>query len=110
MSSIMKFAASTIALTAMVQYCPAPFLLAIPAAVGVSMGSIGEAVGVAAGVAGAVEGGISANQKRGVPEKRNQFYSRVKRQDYGTGTAWQDCHDQLAGATVTFSAPSIGSK
>lgn len=108
MVSAKQTVVSAAALIASTQLVPAPFLAAIPAAIGASLGGIGEAVGVAAGVAGAVEGGISAGQGK---VKRSPIdFARVKRQDYGTQQAWNDCHDQLSGASITFSAPSPGSK
>lgn len=105
MPSISKAAVSAFALVAMVQYCPAPFLALIPEAVAVGMGAVGSAVGAAGTVAGSVTAGIEGSKG-----KRTEFNSRIKRQDYGLGTAWQDCHDELVGASVTFSAPSIGSE
>jgi len=93
-----------IALIAMVQYCPAPFFAAIPTAVAAGMGAVGSVVGAAGAVSGAVEAGIG---KREVEFARD-FNSRIKRQDYGTGTAWSDCKKQLGTAEVTFSAPAVG--
>lgn len=103
----MKTITSAAALIATIQLVPAPFLGGIAAAVGADLGSIGEAVGTAAGVAGAVEGGISAGNGK---VKRSNSFTRVKRADYGTQQAWDDCHNQLSGSDITFSAPNPGSE
>ncbi|TVY16137.1 hypothetical protein LARI1_G006239 [Lachnellula arida] len=93
-----------VALIAMVQYCPAPFLAAIPEAVAIGIGAASGVVSAISSVAGNVESGIG---KREV-ELARDFNSRIKRQDYGTGTAWPDCKKQLGSAKVTFSAPAVG--
>ncbi|KAI1456557.1 hypothetical protein F4805DRAFT_458558 [Annulohypoxylon moriforme] len=91
------------ALVALVQLCPAPFLAEIPAAVVAGIGSSAAVVGSAAGVAGDVENAI--HHGRSVPMSRVQ---KVRRQDQNK-LAWQECHDQLGSAHVTFSGPSAGS-
>jgi len=110
----MQFSATAVpavALLAMVQYCPAPFFAAIPAAVAAGMGAVGSVVGAAGAVTGAVEAGLASHGHKREVEFARDFNSRIKgRQDYGTGTAWSDCHSQLSSAKVTFSAPSTGSK
>jgi hypothetical protein len=109
MPCISKLLAPTVALLAMVQYCPAPFIAAIGAAVaGVSAADAAAVIGTAAGVAGAVEGGIADKSSK------RHFNSRIKkRQDIsnlGLGTAWPDCMDELQSSTLTFSSPSANSK
>lgn len=120
MHSISKAVVPAIALLAMVQYCPAPFLpaIAVAAALGgvtvsVDAGSIAGVIGAAAGVAGAVEGGIQAHHSRDIESKPRQFMSRIKRQalsNLGLGTAWPDCHSELKSAHLSFSSPSTSSK
>ncbi|CRG86348.1 hypothetical protein PISL3812_03353 [Talaromyces islandicus] len=127
MHAISQVLVPTIALLAMVQYCPAPFIpiaaglaastaeaLGTAAAAGASAATttstVAGVVGAAGGVAGAVEGGISAaNSKR---DLRN-FNSRIKkRQDVsklGLGTAWPNCINELGSAHLTFSSPSSSS-
>lgn len=80
MPSISTIAISAAALLTMVQYCPATFLAAIPAAVSAGIGAAGAVVGAA----GAVTGGVSTALHN---SKRDEFHSRIKRQNYGTGTA-----------------------
>ncbi|KAI0010572.1 hypothetical protein F4779DRAFT_616539 [Xylariaceae sp. FL0662B] len=101
MPSLKKMTVSTVAVVALVQLCPAPFLAAIPAAVSAGIGAAGACVGAAGAVAGAVEGGINHGHRLG----RSQ--SRVKRQA-ANQQAWNDCHHQLGSAKVVFSAPSTG--
>lgn len=101
MPSMTNFAVASVALATMVQFCPAPFLAGIGAAVAANIGTISGVVGAASGVAGTVIGGV--NGKRDIPPGLFR-----RQEEYGTGTAWQDCHDQLTGATVTFSSPSAG--
>lgn len=79
------------------------------------------AVSAAAAVAGTVVGAIKndkiARDATEVIHARDNWaglHSYVaKRQDgdeYGTGTAWQDCATQLQGASVVFSATGPGGK
>jgi hypothetical protein len=109
MPSISKTALPALVLLAMVQYCPAPFLAAIPPAVAVGLGAVSAVVGAAASVAGVVTGALTKRDEF-TSELTSEFNSRIKRQDFGTGTAWQDCHGQLTGANIVFSGPSPGSK
>ncbi len=92
---------SAIALAAMVQFCPAPFLALIPEAVAVGLGAVSGVIGAAGGIAGAVEGGIAASHSRA-------RVRQTKRQQQNP-QAWNDRHGQLGSATVTFSAPAVGS-
>jgi hypothetical protein len=113
MPSISKTVLPAIAVIAMVQYCPAPFLAAIPAAVAVGLGAVSSVVAATASVAGVVTSAIIKREEGAdelTGEVNPEFYSRIKRLDFGLGTAWQDCHNQLAGAHVVFSGPSPGSK
>ncbi|KAF7526540.1 hypothetical protein G7054_g10744 [Neopestalotiopsis clavispora] len=89
---------STIGLVAMVQFCPAPFLAAIPAATAAGINTAAAVIGAAGGVAGAVTGAISAaNGRRGMFPRQEQ-----------NELAWQLCREQLTGATITFDGPSPG--
>jgi len=101
MPSFSTIAISTVALLAGVQYCPAPPLVAV---IGIdTITAIGTAATVAGTVSSTVEGAVSdAKGKRGL----DGFQSRVRRGDYGLGTAPQDCKNQLTSAHVTFSRPS----
>jgi hypothetical protein len=93
-------AVSTMGLVAMVQFCPAPFLAAIPAATAAGINTAAAVIGAAGGVAGAVTGAISAaNGRRGMFPRQEQ-----------NELAWQLCREQLTGATITFDGPSPGSK
>lgn len=60
-----NFAVASVALATMVQFCPAPFLAGIGAAVAANIGTISGVVGAASGVAGTVIGGV--NGKRDIP-------------------------------------------
>jgi hypothetical protein len=72
----------------MVQYCPAPFFAAIPAAVAAGMGTVGSVVGTVGVVTGAVEAVLVNHGHKREVEFAGDFNSRIKsRQDYGTGTA-----------------------
>jgi len=108
MPSISKTVISVVALVAMVQYCPAPFLAAIPAATAAGISAAAAGVSAAAAVAGTVV--TAVKDKRDVVENKREFVSRIKRQDIGLGTAWQDCHNQLTGASLIFSGPEPGSE
>lgn len=93
-------AVSTMGLVAMVQFCPAPFLAAIPAATAAGINTAAAVIGAAGGVAGAVTGAISAaNGRRGMFPRQEQ-----------NELAWQLCREQLTGATITFDGPSPGSE
>jgi hypothetical protein len=101
MPSMTNFAVTSVAFATLIQFCPAPFLAGIGAAVAANIGTISGVVGAASGVAGTVVGAV--NGKRDIPAGLFR-----RQEEYGTGTAWQDCHDQLTSATVTFSSPAAG--
>ena len=113
MVSFNKVIVSGAALLGLVQFCPAPFLLAIPIAVTIDLGSAAAwvtAVGVVAGsgasAASAIEASHGKKKARDVP-----FTIRIKpRQQYGTQLAWEECHSDLGSATVGFQSAGVGSK
>jgi hypothetical protein len=116
MVSFSKVTVQTVALVAMVQYCPAPFLAAIPAGVAAGIATASAVVGAVSSVAGVV---VSAVKDRDLEEVNapRTFISRVKRSPQGVdlstigfGTAFDDCKTQLGSASVTFSGPAPGSK
>lgn len=101
---------SAIALMALVQFSPAPFL-AIPEAVAAGIGTVSGVVGAAGATAGAVEGGIAASHSHRKRVRAGRFPVGIKRQAPDANQqAWNDCHTQLGSASVTFSAPSTSSK
>jgi hypothetical protein len=118
MVSFSKVTVQTVALVALVQYCPAPFLAAIPVAVAAGLETASAVVGATAAVAGVVVAAVKKDRDLEAVEART-FISRVKRtpspqgvdlSTIGFGTAFDDCKSQLAGASVTFSGPAPGSK
>ncbi|EHK99446.1 hypothetical protein GLAREA_06613 [Glarea lozoyensis ATCC 20868] len=114
MVSSSKVIVQAVALVVLVQYCPAPFLAAIPAAVAAGIGAASAAVSAAAAVAGVVVDAVKNRDLEEVNAPRT-FISRVKRapqgfdiSTIGFGTAFEDCKTQLNGASVTFSGPAPG--
>ncbi|KAI1208925.1 uncharacterized protein F4807DRAFT_461048 [Annulohypoxylon truncatum] len=93
---------SAAALVALVQLCPAPFLLAIPEAVTAGLGGATAVIGATAGVVGDVQN--AHHNSRSVPVFR---VPKTRRQGQNE-LAWKECHDQLSSAHVTFSGPSAG--
>lgn len=102
---------------------------AIPAAISVGMTSVRAIVGVTRAVKGAVKvaktvdkitneqdgsGEEEENKKRGIPDMHvirtfNRVDHIAARQDPNQ-RAWELCHEQLANATLEFSAPGEGGK
>ncbi|KAI0434846.1 hypothetical protein F5Y09DRAFT_354841 [Xylaria sp. FL1042] len=97
MPSFAKTALSTAAALALVQFCPAPFLAAIPAAAAAGISAASAAVSAAGTVAGAVVAGVKG--RRVAHPHRRQEENQL---------AWSLCHDQLATASLTFSSPMEG--
>ncbi|GAP84638.1 hypothetical protein SAMD00023353_1101730 [Rosellinia necatrix] len=97
MPSFAKTALSTAAAIALVQFCPAPFLAAIPAAAAAGISAVSAAVGAAGTVAGAVVAGVK--DRREVHPHRRQEQNQL---------AWSICRDQLTTASLTFSSPMAG--
>ncbi|KAI1743973.1 hypothetical protein F4680DRAFT_326025 [Xylaria scruposa] len=97
MPSFVKTALSTAATLALVQFCPAPFLAAIPAATAAGIGAASAAVSAAGAVAGVIVDGV-----------KNRRADHLYRRQEQNQLAWQICHDQLATATLTFSSPMEG--
>jgi hypothetical protein len=117
MLSNTKNIVAPIALLALVQHCPAPFLAAIPPAVAAGVGTASAVISTAATVAGTVAGAIQNGKmaRDATPVVARDSWAGLhgyvaKRQDeeYGTGTAWQDCATQLQGADVVFSVTGPG--
>ncbi|KAL1884049.1 hypothetical protein Daus18300_000158 [Diaporthe australafricana] len=117
---------STTALVALIQFSPAPFAAAIPAAISVGMAGARAMVGVARAVKGGVKVAKNVdkmsgeqdtsedeqNQKRAIPDMHvirtfNRVDHIAARQDPNQ-RAWELCHEQLGSATVEFSAPGDG--
>ncbi|KAI0160015.1 hypothetical protein GGR52DRAFT_576748 [Hypoxylon sp. FL1284] len=110
MPSFGKTVVTAAAAMALVQFCPAPFLAAIPAATAAGIGAASAAVSAAAAVGGTV---VAAIKDRSVDVEEEQFLtrrgvSRVQMRQEQNQQAWNDCHSQLTSAHVTFSAPEKG--
>lgn len=119
MHAISQVLVPTIALLAMVQYCPAPFVPAVAAAAAVAgtastVSTVAGVVGASGAVAGAIEGGVSAARSGKSKRDLRLFNSRInKREDLsnlGLGTAWPNCVSELKSASLTFSSPSSNGK
>ncbi|KAI1808697.1 hypothetical protein F4811DRAFT_548705 [Daldinia bambusicola] len=108
MHSFGKIAVSAVAALASAQVGSAAFL-AIPAAAAAGIESISAAVGAAAAVGGTV---VSAIKDRSVDEEQDYIKprvpSRIERRQDPNQQAWNDCHAQLTGASITFSAQEPG--
>lgn len=103
---------ATAALAALIQFCPAPFLAVIPEAIAVGLSSAEEAIDVAADVAGTVSRAarIGKDVNDAVNDLSGNNDNNKKKRAEQNQLAWQECHDQLATASLTFSSPSNGSK
>ncbi|RYP69412.1 hypothetical protein DL769_005266 [Monosporascus sp. CRB-8-3] len=99
-----KTAVAAVAAMALVQFCPAPFLGAIPAATAAGIGATSAAVSAAAAVAGTV---VTAVNGRSV-KINGRSVSRIQQRQEHNQQAWNDCRNQLGSASVTFSAPEPG--
>ncbi|KAI4643628.1 hypothetical protein J4E93_006639 [Alternaria ventricosa] len=117
MLSNAKSLIAPIALLALAQHCPAPFLAAIPAATAAGIGAVSAAVSAAGTVAGSVATAINGKRARDgtqvIHARENwaglhSYVSKRQDEEFGTGTAWQDCADQLKGADVTFEGTGPG--
>jgi hypothetical protein len=109
---------SATALVALVQFCPAPFLAAIPAAVAVGIGTVSTAASAAAAVGGTVTQAIQAGKGSRVMRREQlaqraaavEDFARVAARQEQNQRAWELCREQLGSASLTFSGPSPGSK
>ncbi|RWA12042.1 hypothetical protein EKO27_g3074 [Xylaria grammica] len=102
MPSITKTVLSTAAAVALVQFCPAPFLAEIPAAIAAGINTASSAVSAAGTVAGSVLQGVNNNNNH------NNGANHPHRRQEQNELAWSICHDQLGKASLHFSSPTKG--
>ncbi|RYP60840.1 hypothetical protein DL770_009918 [Monosporascus sp. CRB-9-2] len=103
-----KPAVSALAALALVQFCPAPFLLPspkllLPASVPAPLGRSVEISGGSADI-----NGDSVEINNGSAEINDCSASRIQQRQQHNQQAWKFCRSQLGSATINFSAPKPG--